>query len=91
MKRLLCVVIIVFVFIVLICLPLIPISTAPVVPYPTYSFRIVALLEILLAPFRLGIYYQWHWYTFAVILVLLLVGWLAGAFLFRKIRGSSKD
>ena len=89
-KSFLRVVIIVFVFIVLICLPVIPISTAPVVPHPVYSFTMVTFLEILSSPFRLGIHYQWHWYTFAVILVLLVVGCLVGVLVFRKIGRSSK-
>jgi hypothetical protein len=88
-KRFLRVVIIVFVFVVLICLPVIPISTAPVVPNPIYSFRMVTFLEILCFPITVGISYQWHWYTFAVILVLLAVGCLVGVFVFRKIGGSS--
>jgi hypothetical protein len=90
-KRFLCVIIMVFVFVVLICLPVIPISTAPVVPNPIYSFRMVTFLEILLSPFKLGIYYQWHWYTFAVILVLLVLGCLVGVLVFRKIGGPSRD
>ena len=91
MKRILRVVIIVFVFVVLICLPVIPISTAPVVPNPIYSFRMVTFLEILWSPLTVGISYQWHWYTFAVILVLLAVGRLVCLLVFRKIGGSSSD
>jgi hypothetical protein len=51
----------------------------------------VTFLELLLAPFMLGIYYQWHWYTFAVILVLLVAGCLVGVLVFRKIGGPSRD
>ena len=91
MKRFLRVVVIVFVFVVLICLPVIPISTAPVVPRPIYSFRMIPFFELLLIPITLGTYYQWHWYTFAVILILLAVGYLVGSFLFRKIGGLSRN
>ena len=89
MKRFLRVVIIVFVFVVLICLPVIPISAAPVVPNPIYSFRMVAFLQLLLVPLTVGVSYQLHWYTFAVMLILLAVGYLVGSFVFRKIGGSS--
>ena len=91
MKRFLRVVIIVFVFVVLICLPVIPISTAPVVPNRIYSLRMVPFLQILLIPLTVGITYQWHWYTFVVILVLLAIGRLVWLFVFRKIGGPSQD
>ena len=86
------VVIIFFVFVVLICcLPVVPISTAPVVPNPIYSLRMVTLLKILISPLVVGISYQWHWYTFAAILVLLVVGYLVGAFVFRRIGTSFRN
>jgi len=92
-KRFLCIVITVFVFVVLACLPVVPISIAPVVPNPTYSFRMVTFLKIL--RFSLaspeGVSYQWYWYTFAVILVLLVIGCLVSVLVFRKIEGSSNN
>jgi hypothetical protein len=92
-KRFLRIVVIVFVFVVLACLPAVPISIAPVVPNPTYSFRMVTLLEILrfslTRPY--GVSYQWYWYTFAVILVLLAIGCLVSVLVFRKIGGSSNN
>ena len=91
MKRFLRVVIIVFVFVVLICLPVIPISTAPVVPHPVYSLTVIAFLQLLWAPFTLGISYQWHWYTSAVILVLLVVGCLVSVFVWRKTGGPPRS
>ena len=91
MRRFLRVVIISFVFVALICLPVIPVSTAPVVPNPIYSLRMVTLLRILISPLVVGISYQWHWYTFAAILVLLVVGCLVGAFVFRRVGTSYRN
>ena len=93
MKILLRIVIIVFVFVVLACLPVVPVSTAPVVLDATYSFRLVTVIQIL--RFLLnrweGISYQWYWYTYAVILVLLAIGCLVSVLVFRKTRGSSNN
>jgi hypothetical protein len=85
-KRFLRTVIIVFAFVVLACLPVVPISTAPVVPNPTYFFRMVTFLRILwfLLARPEGVSYQWYWYTYAVILVLLAVGCLVSVVVFRK-------
>ena len=91
MKRFLRIAVVVFVFVILACLPIIPISTAPVVPRPVYSTRMVMLLEILFSPFVLGISYRWHWYTSVVILVLLAIGCLVGVLVFRKTGGSSNN
>ena len=92
MKRFLRIVIIVFVFVVLASLPVVPISIAPVVLNPIYSFRRVTFLRILwfLCARPEGVSYQWYWYTFAVILVLLAIGCLVSVLVFRKIGGSSK-
>ena len=91
MRRFLRIVIISSVFVALICLPVIPVSTAPVVPNPIYSLRMVTLLRILISPLVVGISYQWHWYTFAAILVLLVVGCLVGAFVFRRVGTSYRN
>ena len=93
MKGLVRIIIIVFVFVVLACLPVVPVTTAPVVLNPTYSFRLVTSLEIL--EFLLtrpdGFSYQWYWYTYAVILVLLAIGCLVSVWMFRKAGGFSKS
>lgn len=92
-KRFLRIVIVVLVFVVLACLPVVPISTAPVVLNPTYSFRTANLLKILwfLLARPDGVSYQWYWYTFAVILVLLAIGCLVSVLVCRKIGGSSNN
>ena len=85
MKRILRIVIIVCVFVLLAYLPVVPITKAPVLPDQTYSLRMVSTREILwfLLNRPDGISYQWHWYTFAVILVLLAVGCLVSVLVFR--------
>jgi hypothetical protein len=90
-KGFLRIIIIVFVFVVLACLPVVPVTTAPVVLNPTYSFRLVTSLKILgfLLTRPDGVSYQWYWYTFAVILALLAVGCLVSVWVFRKLGGSS--
>ena len=91
MKGFVRIIIIVFVFVVLACLPVVPVTTAPVVLNPTYSFRLVTSLEIL--EFLLtrpdGLSYQWYWYTYAVMLVLLAIGCLVSVWVFRRAGGSS--
>jgi hypothetical protein len=91
-KRFLSIVIIVFVFVVLACLPVVPISVAPVVLNANYSLRTVSCLEILWFPLAgpEGVSYQYHWYTYAVILVLLAIGCLVSVLVFRKTGGTSK-
>jgi hypothetical protein len=91
-KRFLSVVITVFVFVVLAYLPVVPISVGPVVLNATYSLRTVSLFEILWFPLAgpEGVSCQYHWYTYAVILVLLAIGCLVSVLVFRKIGGSSK-
>lgn len=90
-KRILWVVITVFVFLVLVYLPVVPISTAPVVENQVYSQRIVSSFEILSFTFDppVGVSYQYHWDTFAVMLVLLAIGCLVSVLVFRRIGGSS--
>lgn len=93
MKKFLRIVVIPIVFVVLSCLPVVPVTTAPVVLNPTYSFRLVTSLEILgfLLTRLDGVSYQWYWYTYAVILALLAVGCLVSWLVLRKLGGSSKD
>jgi hypothetical protein len=93
MKTFLRTVIIVFVFVVLAYLPVVPISTAPVLPNATYSQKIVSLQRIIwFENAQLdGISYQYHWDTYAVILVLLVVGCLVGALVFRITRSLSNN
>ena len=64
-----------FVFLVL-DLPVVPVSIAPVILNTTYSLRMVSSLKIIRFLFTRpeGISYQFHWYTFDVILVLLAIG-----------------
>jgi hypothetical protein len=92
-KRFLSTVITVFVFVVLAYLPVIPVSIAPVVLNATYSTRMVNFRQILWFSINRpdGVSYQWHWYTYAVILVLLAIGCLASAWAIRKIGGSSNN
>jgi hypothetical protein len=92
-KRFLRFVIVVLVFVVLAYLPVVPISTAPVVLNPTYNFRTASLREILwfLLARPDGISYQWYWYTFAVLLVLLAIGCLVSVLVFRIIGSSSNN
>jgi len=93
MKGSLRIIIIVFVFVVLAYLPVVPVTKAPVVLNPTYSFRLVTCLEIL--EFLLtrpdGVSYQWYCHTYAVILALLAIGCLISVWVFRKVGGSSKS
>ena len=93
MKRFLRIVIIVSVFDILAFLPVVPISIAPVVLNPTYSFRMVSSLDIfsyaLMPPD--GVHYQWYWYTFVVLLVLIVTGCLVSVLLLRKIGDSPKN
>jgi hypothetical protein len=93
MRRFLSIVITVFVFVVFAFVPVVPISIAPVVPNSTYSFRLVALFKILWFALARpdGVSYKVHWYTFAVILVLLAIGCLVTVLVFRKIGGSSNN
>jgi len=93
MKRFLRLVIVVFVFGVLACLPVVPISVAPVVINARYSSRMVSFLDVLEFYFAGwdGISYRWHWYTWAVILVLLAIGCLVSVLVFRKIGGSADN
>jgi hypothetical protein len=93
MKSFLRIVIIVFVFVVLARLPVVPISVAPVVPNPTYSFRMKTFQEILWFVLSRpeGVSYQWYWYTYAVILILLVIGCLVSVLVFKKIGGSSNN
>jgi hypothetical protein len=92
-KRFLRVAIVVFVFVVLACLPVVPISIAPVVPNPTYSLRMVNVLRILgfYLGGLIGVTYRWHWYTFAAVLVLLAIGCLVSVWVLRKIGGPSSS
>jgi len=91
MKRAKRLIIIAVVVVILICLPVIPISTAPVVPSPIYSTSMVAIVQILFSPLTVGTSYQWQWYTFAVTLILLAVGRQVGVSLLRKIEEPSGD
>lgn len=93
MKTFLRIVVIGLVFVVLVYLPVVPISTAPVLPNASYSQRMVSLQRIIwFENAQLdGISYLYHWYTYAVILVLLAVGCLVGVLVFRITRGSSKN
>lgn len=72
------------VFAVIACLPVIPISTAPVVPRPVYTFKLIALINMLAHP--IGIWYKWEWYTFAVILALLTAGCLVVVFALKRFK-----
>jgi hypothetical protein len=74
--------IIVVIFAIITCLPVIPISTAPVVPQPVYTGKLIALIDILAHP--IGIWYKWEWHTFAVILALLAAGGLAVVFALKR-------
>lgn len=82
-----------FVFLILACLPVVPISIAPVVLNATYSSRMFPFLEILwfLITRPDGVSYQWHWYTFAVMLILLAIGCMVSILVFRKIGGSTNN
>jgi len=79
MMLILQVVIAVVVLLAVVYLPVVPVSIAPVVLDATYSLRMVPLHQI--AWFVInrpeGVSYQWHWYSFAVILALLVVAGLA--------------
>ncbi|MBN1220127.1 MAG: hypothetical protein JXM69_14460 [Anaerolineae bacterium] len=75
-------IIVIIVSAVLVWLSVIPISTAPVVPRPVYTFKLIALIDILAHP--VGIWYKWEWYTVAVILALLTAGGLAVVFALKR-------
>jgi len=53
-------------------LPIIAIQRAAVIPHPVYSLAIVSIVEFM-KPFRLGVWYQIHWYTVVSILALLII------------------
>lgn len=74
-----------FVFLVL-DLPVVPVSIAPVILNTTYSLRMVSSLKIIrfLITHPEGVSYQYHWYAFAVIYVLLAIGCLVSVWAIRK-------
>jgi hypothetical protein len=76
MKLFMQIIIAIAVLLAVVLLPVVPVSSAPVVLDATYTSRMVPLRQI--AWFVInrpeGLSYQWHWYTFVVIAVLLAVG-----------------
>lgn len=72
--------------ILLVSLPIIPASKVPVVPPFPHRLVFVSLLGIILRLILplVGVLYRWEWYTWAAILVLVVVIVLLGRYLLRR-------
>ena len=93
MKRILPYFITVFVFYGLAYFPVVPIQKAPVLPDQVYTLGWVDFREIISFAINQwdGISYKYPWYTYAVLLGLLVVGCLVSWLAFRILRGASTD
>jgi hypothetical protein len=79
------------VFFVLACLPVIPVRTAPVVPRPIYTLKVVSLVGMFGGFFRVGSSQRWEWYTCAAIPALIGISLAISVYVSKKLGGSSEN
>ena len=75
------------IFLVLVILPVIPVMCAAVVPNPVYQRVWVSILKLFASYWQVGMSYQFGWYSFVAIGLLMGIGWILQRFLVLKIAG----
>ena len=75
------------VFLVLVILPVIPVMRAAVVLNPVYRLVWVSVIKLFASFWQVGVSYQFGWYSFVAVGLLMGIGWILQRFLVQKIAG----